>query len=342
MKEALKLQNLKDFSERRIPIYDYVYFLLILLCRLQNIQAPVNLKLLSLEEKKKFQDSFDTIISDCDGVLYNPNGVIRNAHEAVDKLAKQGKTVYYVTNTTRSQAEMVKHLTGLGFVNVTEDSIVSAGSQLVKYLQERLTPDKAVYVIGRHALCEELLKHGIQCFGPGKDEMDERMIENIAATEIEIRGDVGAVVIGMDVHFNYLKLLKAFAYLKNEECLFIAMSLDDTFLTGRGTTMPSTGAIVGAIRVASGREPFNIGKPGTHLIEKLKTIVGDPRRTLFVGDKLNSDILMGNRCSFRTVLTLTGIHGLNDVEKYAKSKDADERMCVPDYYIDAFSDLVFE
>lgn len=52
--------------------------------------------------------------------------------------------------------------------------------------------------------------------------------------------EVGAVVCGLDMHFNYKKIAKAHRYLReNEGCLFIATNLDSTFPT-HGSVYPGT------------------------------------------------------------------------------------------------------
>ena len=66
-------------------------------------------------------NSFDTIFTDCDGVIYTTTGVINKAHEAVNELIKAGKTIRYITNnSTKTKLQVVQTLTNYGFSNITE------------------------------------------------------------------------------------------------------------------------------------------------------------------------------------------------------------------------------
>lgn len=73
------------------------------------------------------------------------------------------------------------------------------------------------------------------------------------------------------------------------------------------------------------------------LMERYKI---EPTRTLMIGDRCNTDILFGNRYGFTTLLVLTGVNSLSDIEKWKQSKQQEERDLVPNYYIDALGDLL--
>ena len=301
------------------------------------MQTPINLQSLSNENKRKFKDSFDIIFTDCDGVLYDIRGVINNARETINELINEGKTIRYVTNNgSKSGAQLAERLKNRGFMNVTEESVVCPVGLMLDYFRDKLPQGKSVYVIGPQVICDELLWNKIHCFGPGRDEINEKHAENISKVEIEVPENVGAVVIELDIHINYLKILKAFTFLRNKDCLYVIMKPDETIPSGFGTQFPAAAAISAPITVASGRAPFLLGKPSAHLMEILKTMTNDPKRALFVGDNLMADILMGHMCSFKTVLVLTGVHNLDDVEKYARSKNAEELMYIPDFYTNSF------
>ena len=99
-------------------------------------------------------------------------------------------------------------------------------------------------------------------------------------------------------------------------------------------------SIVAAIQVASGREPYVVGKPSTYIAQALKEEKKiNPSRTLFIGDRCNTDIRMGNLCSYTTLLVLSGVHTIADVERYESSPKAEDQQSVPEYYTDSIYDL---
>ena len=71
---------------------------------------------LSKSELDAFLNSFDTVLTDCDGVLWAGSYAIDGSPEVVQALRKIGKKVIYVTNnSTKSRKEYLKKVTDLGF-----------------------------------------------------------------------------------------------------------------------------------------------------------------------------------------------------------------------------------
>ena len=135
------------------------------------------------------------------------------------------------------------------------------------------------------------------------------------------------MVCGLDTQINYTKLSKAFQYLtRNPGCHFIATNEDSTFPTSAGL-LPGAGSISAPLRYALGREPVCTGKPSGTMLDcvKAKFVINfkkkfihsilkrfpvrvhfDPKRTIMVGDRLNTDILFGKNGGLTTLLVLTG------------------------------------
>ncbi len=94
----------------------------------------------------------------------------------------------------------------------------------------------------------------------------------------------------------------------------MATNPDPTFPTPDGL-VPGAGALVAAVAAAAEAEPVFMGKPGLALAETLASITGiPPGETLFVGDRLSTDIGMGHEAGMITALVFTGVTSEADLE----------------------------
>ncbi|XP_054267945.1 glycerol-3-phosphate phosphatase-like [Macrosteles quadrilineatus] len=289
------------------------------------------------QEYKTFLDSFDTVLTDCDGVLWMGNDIISTAPDVMNRFKSMGKKVFYVTNnSTKTRDEFVQKCKALGF-NSTKEEIVSTAHLTANYLKSQ-NFNKKVYIVGSSGIAKELDNVGIKNFGVGPDPMTTNMTKLV--TEVKLEPDVGAVVVGFDEHFSLPKMLKAATYLEQKGSLFIATNTDERFPTDTHI-MPGTGSFVAAIRTCAERDPVIMGKPEAYIREYLiKEHKIDPSRTLMIGDRCNTDILLGTRCGFQTLLVLTGVTKLEEAKKWKESKDKDLNDLVPDYFTEKIGDLL--
>lgn len=49
--------------------------------------------------------------------------------------------------------------------------------------------------------------------------------------------------------------------------------------------------------------------------------------------------MLGTKHGIRTILVLTGINSLEDVHEFEKSTDENDKLLVPDYYLQCLGDL---
>jgi 4-nitrophenyl phosphatase len=134
----------------------------------------------------------------------------------------------------------------------------------------------------------------------------------------------------MDRGINFQKLKKATLLIRSG-IPFYFTNPDRTFPTPEGL-IPGAGALLAALEVASDVTPIIAGKPSTTLFEfALERLGTKPEETLVVGDRLETDILGGQRAGCKTALVLSGI---------AKKEDAKTWQPKPDMVLNELSDLL--
>lgn len=291
---------------------------------------------------RKWLRSFDTVLCDCDGVLWLHNTAIDGSPAVIRRLQELGKRVILVTNnSTRTRQQFADKAAQLQY-DVAAECIVSTAHVAARYLHDRLRPDQRVYVIGSEGITRELDALGVRHCGCGRDDQDQPL-QHLVGGEFRRETDIGAVIVGFDEHFSFVKLSKAATYLASgpESCLFVATSIDQRSPI-RQAVIPGTGSMLRAVEEVSGRRAVVMGKPSVAVLERLRAEQPNicSERTLMVGDRCNTDILLGKRCGMQTLLVGTGVHGMEDVARWEASDVAEEKGIVPDYFVPALGDLL--
>ncbi|KAH9564735.1 hypothetical protein CY35_04G040800 [Sphagnum magellanicum] len=267
-----------------------------------------------LTDTMKLINSVKMFIFDCDGVIWKGDKLIDGVPETLDMLRAMGKRLVFVTNnSTKSRKQYAKKFDSLG-LNVAEEEIFASSFAAAAYLKSVNFPsNKKVYVVGEGGIQLELTQAGISHIG----------------------GPVGAVVVGFDRFFNYYKLQYATLCLReNPGCLFIATNCDAiTYLT-YAQEWAGGGAMVGALKATTNKEPVVVGKPSTFLMDYLASEFQiSTSEICMVGDRLDTDILFGQNGSCRTLLVLSGVTSLDALQ-------SPENSIQPDAYINQLSDLL--
>jgi len=263
---------------------------------------------------------------------------IAGAADAMNNLKSMGKRIYFCTNnSTKTRSELLEKGVQLGF-HITEDGIISTAHATAAYLKHR-NFNKKVYVIGSEGITKELDAVGIAHTEVGPDVM-KGSLGDFMAKHLILEKDIGAVVVGFDEHFSFPKMTKAASYLSDPNCLFIATNTDERFPMPT-LVVPGSGSFVNAIQTCAERNPIVIGKPNPAICATLiKDKIVDPARTLMIGDRANTDVLLGYNCGFQTLLVGTGIHQLSDVEQWRNSKNPEDKKLIPDVYLPKLGDLL--
>jgi 4-nitrophenyl phosphatase len=114
--------------------------------------------------------------------------------------------------------------------------------------------------------------------------------------------------------FDFEKLKAAVVAIRNG-AEFIAANADTTYPTPDGL-WPGAGSIVAAVAAGSGQEPYVAGKPNTLMVDvSLERMGARTGETLLIGDRLETDILAGVDAGVDTMLLLTGISRVEEIEE---------------------------
>lgn len=232
-----------------------------------------------------------TYVFDLDGVIYRGNELQPHAREVVLALRSQGHNVrFYTNNASTTRQSYVMKLDRLD-IPTPIDHIMTSAYAAALYFVEIGAVGKTVYRIGERGMKEELEAVGMR----------------VIAGDEEPEAHVDFVVVGIDREFSYRKLARAQqAVLSGAQ--FIATNADATYPLEGGRLVPGAGCLVSAVRTATDTEPFLIGKPETYAFNKILQLTDTPpERAVMVGDRLDTDIQVGNRAGVCTVLVLTGV-----------------------------------
>ena len=294
-------------------------------------------------------NSFDTVMTDCDGVLWVGAEPIPGSPEMINRFRDLGKRVFYVTNnSTKHRREYKTKLDKLGFGGCMDEVIGTAYLSATYLEQINFDKSKLVYVVGSSGITQELDDVGISYLPNGISEslvMDAAVCHGLKQVE-EISETVSAVLIGFTPKFSFNDILLANFFLQNPNCLFLQEAPDATFMatsdSGKKFTAPCTGSMVAAVATASGRQPVVLGKPSKFMFEIVQRRHPgiQPERTLMIGDRANTDILLGKNCGLQTLLVGSGVHSLAETRAWEASQDPEQRRMVADFYADKLGNLL--
>lgn len=262
---------------------------------------------------RRLIDGFDGVLADLDGVVYTGARAIDGATEALGKLEGEGKSLAYVTNNaSRSSGEVATHLRSLG-APATADQVFGSALAGAELLAREVAAGASVLVVGSQILADSVSARGLVVVPAGDRRPD-------------------AVIQGFSPALGWKDLAEA-AYAITAGATWVATNMDMTLPQERGFA-PGNGTLVAAVAAATGKSPLVAGKPGAALFEMAARRTG-VERALVVGDRLDTDILGGNRAGMATVLVLTGV----DSAQTALTARSDER---PKYLIRSLGELYEE
>lgn len=236
-------------------------------------------------------DRYDTAMFDLDGVVYLGPLPVEGAPAGIAGLHQRGKTVGFVTNNAARRADTVaEHLNSLG-ISASIDEVITAAQAGAKMLTSYLEPGSKVLVVGTPALEEEVTSNGF----------------TVVASALD---NPVAVIQGYDPNLAWSSINEA-CYAIQQGATFFATNLDVNRPTDRGL-VPGVGPQIDAVRACVTTDPIAAGKPARPLLDEAvkRWSAVTP---IFVGDRIDTDIIGANNCDMDSLLVFTGAHGKRDL-----------------------------
>jgi NagD protein len=226
------------------------------------------------------------VICDIDGVLLHDNTPVPGADLFLARIQEQGMPLVVLTNYPSQTAQDLANRFSAAGLEVPESAFYTSAMATADFLRRQ--EGKKAYVVGEGALIHELYKAGF--------------------TITDINPDF--VIVGETRSYNWDMMHKASYFVANG-ARFIATNPDTH---GRGF-YPACGALCAGIEKISGRKPFYVGKPSPWIIRAaLNKMQAHSEETVIVGDNLRTDILAGFQAGLETILVLSGVSTLDDID----------------------------
>ncbi|CAN5361195.1 HAD hydrolase-like protein [soil metagenome] len=248
-------------------------------------------------------DGVDVLLADLDGVVYAGADALPYAVESINRAQAEVRVGYITNNASRTAGSVAAHLTDLGLTVIADDVVTSPQAAIV-LLAEVVPAGSTILVVGGDGLTS--------------------VVEAAGFTVTRSADDAPAAVIqGFAPTVAWTDLAEASFALRKpadaEGIPWVATNTDWTIPQARGTA-PGNGTLVSAVHTAVGRLPVVAGKPERAIFDAAVLRFG-AKSPLFLGDRLDTDIVGANRAGMTSALVLTGIDG----PKQVLAADTDSR-----------------
>lgn len=250
------------------------------------------------------------VLLDLDGTVYHHDAPLPGAVDTVSRLRERGLSLcFFSNNPLHGGAEYVERLQSMG-IDARPGEACSSAVVTREYVDANHAGDD-VFVIGSQAL-------------------RERIADGAAAVLDEPHG-ADVLLASWTDEFHYDDMVDSLRAL-DSGTVYLGTDPDPTFPGPGGHPVPGTGAILRAITGVTEREPDRVlGKPSEVAVEAALDRLGhDPEEILVVGDRLGTDILLGERAGMQTAVVLTGV---TDDAALAASE------VKPDHVLDSLADV---
>lgn len=224
-----------------------------------------------------------SVLTDMDGVLVLGRTIIPGAEEFIARLVAEERPFLVMTNNSMYPPAILAHRLNRIGLDIPAERIHTSALATAQFLHTQ-RPGGSAYVIGEEGLYEAL--------------------EDIGYTFDDREPDY--VVLGETQDYSFERITRAIRLIQ-AGARFIATNPDVSGPSEEGI-VPATGAIAALIERAIGAAPYYIGKPNPLMIRTALRRLGEhSENTIMIGDRMDTDILIGIESGLETVLVLTGL-----------------------------------
>ncbi len=259
----------------------------------------------------KVFDQFETLLLDLDGVIYEGKNVIEDAVESITALREMGiKTGYVTNNSSRKPETIADQLRGFG-LELSASEVISSAQAGVELLATMIPAGSKVLVVGGEGLRAEVVAAGF---------------ELVASSD----QSPAAVIQGFSPDVGWNDLAEA-SYSIQRGAKWVATNQDWTIPREKGLA-PGNGTLVSAVHTAVGQLPVVAGKPERAIFDTaVRTFLA--RSAIYVGDRLDTDVVGANKAGLGSALVMTGV----TTRKELLAAKSDSR---PTYILGTLRDLL--
>jgi NagD protein len=240
--------------------------------------------------KKEILDK-NLFIFDVDGTVKNGDEIVDHFLPFLETIEKKGRYYCFLSNNTSlSKTDHLKNLSNTLKRELITRHLFTPLDQIKNYLSRKSM--NKIYVMGTESVQTFFKKHRFKL----TDENPE------------------AVVVTFDTSLDYSKLSTASRILMDPSVEFILANKDLRCPTEFGF-IPDAGSIANMLKATTEHEvDYTGGKPSTEMFQSILETYGvPPEECVFFGDRLYTDIPMGEAAGILTVLVLTGETKLSDL-----------------------------
>lgn len=235
---------------------------------------------------KNYIEDYNSFVFDLDGTIYRGDHLIPKADLTINFLKESGKKIVFVSNKTTGTVKDYYSLLKNWGINVEEDEIINSTLVTKNYLKKNFI-NSAFFALGEDSFINEIESGGLRF------SYDPKAIKILLVT--------------LDRTLNYQKLETAARALENG-AKFFAANIDDTCPVDEGEVLDAGSTISALERRTHRKLELHFGKPSEYMFNEIKRhLSADLSQILLIGDRLETDIAMGNKFGIDTALVSTGV-----------------------------------